>query len=110
MVYNPPKLRDDEHAEEPTVIEVSPVRSKDAYMEQAKRAFAWVSILVIVWLWQRLLCYLDLPPHCDLPTTALEVLTDLLVLLSFGVTQVGVVHRLAPRIKFISIRSPQVLA
>lgn len=88
MVFNPPVLKDGEAKEEPTLIEINPQRSPDSYVEQAKRGVAWVSILVIVWLWQRLLCYLDLPPHCDLPMTALQVLTDLMVLLAMGLTQV----------------------
>lgn len=88
MVFNPPVLKDGEAKEEPTLIEINPQRTPDSYVEQAKRGVAWVSILVIVWLWQRLLCYLDLPPHCDLPMTALQVLTDLVVLLALGLTQV----------------------
>ncbi|CAM9419933.1 unnamed protein product [Scytosiphon promiscuus] len=86
MVYNPPVLKDAD-AEEPVTVTVTPARSGDAYIEQAKRAAAWMVLLVITYLWQRLMCHFDLPPNCDLPTTALEVLTDLLALLAFGLTQ-----------------------
>eukprot|EP00752_Nemacystus_decipiens_P003260 g3017.t1 len=86
MVYNPPVLKEKD-GEEPVVVTVNPARSGDAYIEQAKRAAAWIGLLVLVWLWQRLMCHFGLPPNCDLPTDALEVLTDLLALLVFGLTQ-----------------------
>lgn len=87
MVYNPPVLKEAD-GEEPVVVTVNPARSGDAYIEQAKRAAAWITLLVICWLWQRLMCHFGLPPSCDLPMDALEVLTDLLALLVFGLTQV----------------------
>lgn len=88
MVYNPPVLRDGD-AGEPVTVTVCPARSGDAYIEQAKRASGWVSLYIVGWLWQRLLCHLDLPSNCQMSDTALEVLTDLLALVVFGVTQVG---------------------
>lgn len=88
MVYNPPVLKDADGGEEPVVVTVNPQRSGDAYIEQAVRGAAWVSLLVICWLLQRLMCHFGLPPHCDLPSTALEVLTDFLTLVVFGLTQV----------------------
>lgn len=87
MVYNPPVLKEGEGAE-PVVVTVAPARSGDAYIEQAKRAGAWVGILFLAWLWQRLMCSFNLPPHCDLPDDPLEVLTDILALGVFGLTQV----------------------
>ncbi|CAM9973514.1 unnamed protein product [Ectocarpus sp. 12 AP-2014] len=88
MVFNPPVLKQDaDNAEKPVKVTVSPARSGDAYVEQAKRAAAWIGLLLICWLFQRLMCHFDLPPHCDLPSDALEVLTDLLALLVFGLTQ-----------------------
>lgn len=87
MVYNPPVLKEAD-GEEPVVVTVNPARSGDAYIEQAKRAAAWIGLLVICWLLQRLWCHFGLPPNCDLPKDALEVLTDLLALMVFGLTQV----------------------
>eukprot|EP00903_Cladosiphon_okamuranus_P016840 g15530.t1 len=87
MVFNPPVLKKEADGEEPVVVTVNPARSGDAYIEQAKRAAAWIGLLLIAWLWQRLMCHFGLPPHCDLPDDALEVLTDLLTLLVFGLTQ-----------------------
>lgn len=87
MVYNPPVLKQAD-GEEPVVVTVNPARSGDAYIEQAKRAAAWMGLLLICWLLQRLMCHFGLPPSCDLPRDALEVLTDLLALLVFGLTQV----------------------
>lgn len=88
MVYNPPVLKEGTEGGEPVVVTVNPARSGDAYIEQAKRAAAWIGLLVICWLFQRLMCHFGLPPNCDLPTDALEVLTDLLALNVFGLTQV----------------------
>lgn len=88
MVYNPPVLKEADGGDDPVTVTVAPQRSGDAYIEQAVRGAAWVSLLVICWLLQRLMCHFDLPPHCDLPSTALEVLTDLLTLMAFGLTQV----------------------
>lgn len=87
MVYNPPVLKDGP-AEEPVTVTIAPKRSGDAYIEQAKRAAGWIGLLTLGWLFQRLMCNFNLPPHCDLPKDALEVLTDLLTLLVFGLTQV----------------------
>lgn len=87
MVYNPPVLKD-VGDEEPVTVMVSPVRSGDAYVEQAKRAAGWIGLLLFGWLFQRLMCHFDVPPRCDLPRDALEVLTDLLALMVFGLTQV----------------------
>lgn len=89
MVFNPPVPKDADGEGEPVVVTVNPARSGDAYIEQAKRAAAWIGLLVVVWLWQRLMCHFGLPPNCDLPMDALEVLTDLLTLLVFGLTQVS---------------------
>lgn len=90
MVFNPPVLKqaDGEEGEPPVVVTVAPARSGDAYVEQAKRAAAWMTLLIICWLFQRLMCHFNLPPECDLPKDALEVLTDLLALMVFGLTQV----------------------
>lgn len=87
MVYNPPVLTGD--VGEPVTVTVCPARSGDAYIEQAKRASGWVALYIVGWLWQRLLCHLDLPSNCQMSDTALEVLTDLLALVVFGITQVG---------------------
>lgn len=88
MVFNPPALKDEDKKEEPVVVTISPARSGDAYVEQAKRGAGWVTLLLIGWLFQRLLCEWSLPSHCDLPRDALEVLTDLVTLMAFGLAQV----------------------
>lgn len=87
-MYNPPVLRDGDVGE-PVTVTVSPARSGDAYIEQAKRASGWVALYLVGWLWQKILCQLDLPSNCQNADTALEVLTDLLALVVFGVTQVS---------------------
>lgn len=98
MVFNPPVLRPAAGEEAPTLPEViiAPKRAKEAYIEQARRAAAWCSVLFIGWLLTRLTCAYDFPPHCDVPTTALEVLTDLLVLLLFGFVQVKLAEYTVP--------------
>lgn len=88
MVYNPPVSKDGEGGEDPVTVTIEPVRMGDAYVEQAKRAAGWITLLALGWLFQRLMCDFGLPPHCDLPSDALEVLTDLLTLLVFGLAQV----------------------
>lgn len=88
MVFNPPVLKEADGGD-PVVVTVAPARSGDAYVEQAKRAAVWMALLLICWLLQRLMCEFNLPPECDLPMDALEVLTDLLTLMVFGLTQVS---------------------
>lgn len=90
MVFNPPQLKvvdKDEIAKWPTV-KIAPQRSKEAYIDQARRAGAWFAVLFIGWLLTRLTCAYDFPPECILSNTALEVLTDLLTLAVFGFCQV----------------------
>lgn len=90
MVFNPPVLRPapgDEPPKIPTVT-ISQKRDKEAYVEQAQRALVWCSVLFIGWLLTRLTCEYGFPPQCNLPRTGLEVLTDLVTLLTFGFTQV----------------------
>lgn len=89
MVFNPPQLKvvdKDEIAKWPTV-KIAPQRSKEAYIDQARRAGAWFAVLFIGWLLTRLTCAYDFPPECILSNTALEVLTDLLTLAVFGFCQ-----------------------
>lgn len=93
MVYNPPVIKEGGDAEEPVTVTIEPVRMGDAYVEQAKRAAGWITVLLLGWLFQRLLCDFGLPPHCDVPKDALEVLTDLLTLLVFGLAQVRLLTR-----------------
>lgn len=93
MVYNPPFLKhagpDGAGPVEPNaVIVATPPARREAYIEQAKRAAVWSLVLIVGWLLMRLACHFDLPPDCSLPNDALEVLTDLAVLLIFGLVQV----------------------
>lgn len=91
MVFNPPVLRPGPGTEEeknmPTVT-IAPKRSKEAYIDQARRAGIWAAVVFFGWILTRLTCSYGFPPNCILPTSALEVLTDLLVLLLFAFVQV----------------------
>lgn len=92
MVYNPPieKTADGSDPKPPppaAIIQANPMR-RGAYVEQAMRATAWAGLYVLAWLLMRLSCYIGMPPDCDLADDALEVLTDLLVLLVFSLGQV----------------------
>lgn len=90
MVFNPPQLKNipQEEIDKWPTVKIAPQRSKEAYIDQARRAGVWFGVLFIGWILTRMTCEFGFPPHCILPNTALEVLTDLLALGVFGFCQV----------------------
>lgn len=57
---------------------------------ESRTAAAWaIGVLGSGWLLMRLWCYLDLPKDCEVPVEAMDVITNLVVLLAFGVAQVN---------------------
>lgn len=93
MVYNPPiAIDEDGKTKDPGIAHTHPSNPmrRGAYVEQATRATGWAVLYLVGWLLMRLSCYIGLPDDCDLANEPLEVLTDLLVLLVFCLTQVNV--------------------
>lgn len=62
--------------------------SEPEILSQGGRALVWVAMYLVAWILMGVSCEVGLPGDCRRASDPLEVLTELPVLLAFGLAQV----------------------